>query len=273
MKKIMLFALFLATGCANPYEEAKTANTVEAYDKFIEENASSSYVFDARMAIEKLMTDKARETQNPADFDAYLEKFKGNPPSKTLYAKMVEEREQAMWDKASESNSVDSWKVFIEEYKTKSPKTASIARDRLKVAEYLPNLKIEPIEKTQVNLSDDPNGPLDGWEFSTRVTNNGKKNIEALKLRLSFLNADGVIVDARDFTVIGCGDYCQRMFVFDDPSYSKNDPDIARIRPPFKSGTSREFVKTTGDIPPDWSKQIKADFTKIIFSNGKKKKK
>ena len=272
MKATLLFSLLLTIGCTNPYQEAKTANTVEAYEKFITENASSSNVFDARMAIEKLMTDKARETQDPADFDVYLKKFKGDPPTKSLYKKMVEERQDALWNKASESNSVAAWKDFIEQYKTKSPKAANVARQRLRVAEYLPNLKLDPIEKSQVNLSGDENGPLDGWEFSTSVTNNGTKDIEMLKLRLSFLNADGAIVDAKDFTVIGCGDYCQRMFVFDDPSYSKNDPDIARIKPPFAKGSSRDFVKTTGDIPPDWSKQIKADFTNIRFADGKKKK-
>lgn len=75
------------------------------------------------------------------------------------------------------------------------------------------NLQIDPIEKTQINLSGDENGPLNGWEFSTRITNNGDKDIEALRMRISFLDADGLIVDRQDYTVIGCGDYCQRMFV------------------------------------------------------------
>jgi hypothetical protein len=269
--KATLLALLLVLGCSDPFGEAKTLNTVEAYDKFIAENSSSSRVFDARMAIEKLMTDKARETQDPADFDLYIKKFKGEPPTKSLYSKMVEERQDAVWNKASESNSVEDWKDFIKQYKTKSPKAVNTARKRLQVAEYLPNLKIDPIEKTQINLSGDPNGPLDGWEFSTTITNNGKKSIDILKLRLSFLNAEGEIVEAKDFTVIGCGDYCQRMFVFDDPSYNKNDPDIGRIKPPFKGNSSRDFSKTTGDIPPDWSKQLKADFTRISFTNAKKK--
>jgi hypothetical protein len=271
MKKTLLLTLILAMGCSDPFGEAKELNTVEAYDKFIAENNSSSRVFDARMAIEKLMTDKARETQNPADFDAYIKKFKGNPPTKSLYSKIVEERKNAAWDQAVESNKPIDWEKFIEEYKTKDAKMSNRAKSRLTVAKYLPNLKIDPIEKTQINLSGDKSGPLDGWEFSTTVTNNGDKEIESLILRIAFLNADELIVDAKNFTVIGCGEYCTRMFVFKDPSYSEKEPDIGRIKPPFKQGTSREFVKTTGDIPPDWSKQIKAEFVTIEFVDEKKK--
>ena len=139
-----------------------------------------------------------------------------------------------------------------------------IARQRLKVAKYSSNLKLGPIEKIQVNLSDDPNGPLNGWQFSTEVTNSGNKVLESLILRISYLNADGNVIKFKDYTVIGCGDYCQRMFVFDDKSYEKQDPDIARIRPPMKAGETREFAKSTGDVPPDWSKQIKAEFVILI---------
>lgn len=264
---LILSSLLLTTACSDPFGEAQQAGTVEAYEKFIADNPSSSRVFDARMALEKMMTDKARETQDPADFDIYLKRFKKNPPTKSLYEKMVEERKDALWNKASDSNDIKDWERFIEEYKSESPKDVRVARQRLVVAKYLPNLTIDPIEKRQVNLSGNETGPLDGWEFSTQITNKGDNNIEAMRLRLSFLDADGGITAVKDFTVIGCGDYCQRMFVFDDPSYVKSDPDIGRIKPPMKAGEKRDFVKTTGDIPPEWSKQIKATIISMKFSD------
>jgi hypothetical protein len=268
MKKTLLLTMILALGCSDPFGEAKELNTVEAYDKFITENSSSSRVFDARMAIEKIMTDKARETQNPADFDAYIKKFKGNPPTKSLYNKMVEERKSAAWDQAVDSNKPADWEKFIEEYKTKDAKMSNRAKARLTVAKYLPNLKIDPIEKTQINLSGDKSGPLDGWEFSTTVTNNGDKEIERLILRIVFMNSDGMIAGAQNYTVIGCGDYCNRKHLFEE----KNPhPEIARIKPPFLPGKERIFLESTGDIPPDWSKQIKAEFVTIEFVDDKKK--
>ena len=55
MKALLLTTILLATACTDPFSEAKTAGTVEAYETFIKTNASSSRVFDAEMAIEKLM--------------------------------------------------------------------------------------------------------------------------------------------------------------------------------------------------------------------------
>ena len=131
------------------------------------------------------------------------------------------------------------------------------------VAEYLPKLNIDPIEKTQVNLSGDENGPLNGWEFATQVTNNGDKDIQSLRIRLSFLDADDLIIDRKDFTVIGCGDYCQRMFVFEDPSYAKAEPELGRIKPPMKAKEARDFIVNTGNVQPSWSKKIRTDFISI----------
>lgn len=264
MKWIVWMALSL-TACSDPFGDAQKANTVEAYEKFITENAESSRVFEANLAIEKLMTDKARETQDVADFDAYLEKYKSAPPNKTLYGKMMAERQQALWNKASDSNKVEDWKEFISQYEASAPKDVRIARQRLSVAEYLPFLTMDPIEKTQINLSGDPNGPLDGWSFSTMVTNSGDKEIESLRLRIVFLDDADNIISSSDFTVIGCGDYCQRKFVFEDPSYAKQEPEIGRIKPPLKAKEQREFLTTTGSVPPNWSKKIQTDFISIKF--------
>ena len=126
---------------------------------------------------------------------------------------------------------------------------------------------MDPIEKTQVNLSGDENGPLNGWEFSTRITNAGDRDIKSLRLRISFLDADELIVDRKDFTVIGCGDYCQRMFVFEGNSYIKDNPELGRIKPPMKAAEARDFIVQTGNIPPSWSKKIRTDFVSITFED------
>ena len=262
---LVLSSLFFSVACSNPYEEAQKAGTIEAYDKFIQENPDSRDVFSAQMDVETLMVAKARETQATADFDVYLTRFKDNPPTKATYDKMLGERKEAFWNKALDTNKAADWQAFIDEYEIKDPKKTRIARQRLVVANYLPNLQMDPIEKSQVNLQGDESGPLDGWEFSTQITNSGDKDIEAMKLRISFLDAEGKITQAKDYTVIGCGDYCQRKFVFDDPSYIKQDPDIGRIKPPMKAGEKRDFVKTTGDVPPEWSKQLKATIIAIKF--------
>lgn len=270
IRTLVFSSLSFAIACTNPYEEAKTAGTVEAYETFISENPDSRDVFSARMEIEIMMVAKARASQDVKDFDAYLINYQDNPPTKDTYDKMLGERKDALWNKALDSNKIADWQNFIDQYNVKDVKKTRIAKQRLVVAEYLPNLQMDPIEKIQVNLAGSESGPLDGWEFSTSVSNSGDKAIEAMKLRISFLNVEGNIIQAKDYTVIGCGDYCQRKFVFDDPSYIMKDPDIGRIKPPMKAGETREFVKTTGDIPPEWSKQIRATIIALKFVDDKK---
>ena len=48
--------------------------------------------------------------------------------------------------------------------------------------------------------------------------------------------------------MIGCGDYCQRMFVFEDPSYAESEPEIGRIKPPMKAKEARDFIVQTGNV-------------------------
>ena len=90
--------------CGNPYEEAKKVGTLDAYETFIKENPDSRDVFSANMEIETLLVSKARETQAVADFDAYLSRFKDNPPTKATYDKMLGERKSAFWNKALDTN-------------------------------------------------------------------------------------------------------------------------------------------------------------------------
>ena len=258
---------FSQLACSDPFGDAQRTNTVDAFEQFITENGKSARVFEARMAIERLMVEQARASQKVEDFDAYLTRFKKDPPSKKTYRDVIAERKDALWNMALNSNAIEDWERFIEEYKIESPKDVRIAKQRLTIAKYLKNLKMDPIEKTQVNVSGDENGPLNGWEFSTKITNSGDKDIKTLRLRLSFLDADGMIVDRKDFAVIGCGDYCQRMFVFDDPSYAKAEPELDRIRPPMKAGKARDFIVQTGNLPPSWSKKIRTDFVSITFED------
>ena len=79
---LALVLSFSQLGCSDPFGDAQRTNTVEAFEQFITENGKSARVFEARMAIERLMVEKARASQNVEDFDAYLNRFKKDPPSK-----------------------------------------------------------------------------------------------------------------------------------------------------------------------------------------------
>ena len=63
-------------GCSDPYGEAEQANTIEAYEAFIEANPTSSDVMQAKLKLEELMLEKARASKSMEDYDAYLTYFK-----------------------------------------------------------------------------------------------------------------------------------------------------------------------------------------------------
>ena len=76
MKPLFLLFALLASGCHDPFAEAKEANTIDAFEKFLKENPSDIRALDAKMTLEPLYIEKARASKDPADFDVYLDRFK-----------------------------------------------------------------------------------------------------------------------------------------------------------------------------------------------------
>lgn len=254
MKPIHLLALLttLFLGCSNPYAEAQQANTIEAYEKFLKENPSSIKVLDAKMALENLYIEQARKSKDPADYDKYIKRFEEHPPVQKRFDTIVEERKEVAWQKSIESNKPEDYQTFIKEYNLSDPRMTRLAKRRLKVAEYRSNLSMTPIAQERTNMGEDPDGPLNGWRFSTEVTNKGDKDIWMLKIRLVFLNAEGNVAAAEKETFIG-----------ELPGREWATP--KEQKPPFKGGDTRPFTFLTGNTPPDWGGKVEMEFIEISF--------
>ena len=231
MRILTLLTLLSFAACANPYEDAKQIGTIEAYDAFLKANPKSTKAFEAKMALENLYVERARSSKSLEDYDSYLKRF-------------YEDEQVSMYDKIKEER-------------------RDVAK---KVAAYSNNLEATQLFQEQVNLQGDSSGPLDGWMFSLEVTNNGDQTIETLNLKIEFLDIDGNVIKSDDTTVVGIGEFKGREWLFESEKKLAENPKLRRQKPPFKAGETREWVYTTGDIPPSWAKQVKTRFSAIVFS-------
>lgn len=240
----------LLAGCGSPFADAQEQDTIAAYEAFLAENANSPYRIQAETRLEQLYLDKAREDKTLAAYDVYLEKF----PEGALFEKAKGERREFLFSWADEEDTPDAWKKYLEEYGSgEGKKERKIARKRLRMAENRHVVKTAPVEMEQVNLAENPDGPLDGWGFFMDVTNAGEQPITHLYFKISYLNADDKALDSDQWPVV-----------------TKINPGGIPIeeefKQPLKPGESRTWVYTTGDLPADWSKKVRVVPVDIGFA-------
>ena len=248
---LLALSLALSGGCVDPYGEAREANTVEAYEKFLKENPSSPQRLMAESMLEELLIGKARETRSLEDYDVYLERF----PKGKLHDKALDERREFLFAWASETNTAASWQKFLDEYPKGDKKQLTEARRRMNMAENLERVGIGPIESEQVNLAENPDGPLDGWGFYADITNKGDKPIENLMFEVQYLGADGNRLSGEKWPVVA-------------PALPGNLPKPEGFSDPIAPGQSRRFEYTTNNLPAGWSKKAKLVPTDIRLVGG-----
>lgn len=252
MKPLALFLALAAVACANPYAEAEKADTVEAWDRFIAENPESSYIPAARSRVQDLLIEKARAERTVEAWDAVVARFPDRKGQQ--FNKVWEERRDFLYAWADETDTPEAWQRFLDDYGTGDKKKKKEARARLKVAGYRDRIAIAPTEVAQINLASDPDGPLNGWGFFTEVTNNTGRDVQYLNLRLSYLDADGRVLDNREWPVVAKA----------LPGYV---PMADGFDLPMKDGETRKWKWTTGDMPAGWGKKVRVRAVAIYFDD------
>ena len=156
----------------------------------------------------------------------------------------MEERKQFLFDWAAEQDTPEAWQKFLDEYKKGDKKLRSKARQRLRMAENRDRVDIGPVETEQVNLAENPDGPLDGWGFTADVTNKGDKPIQTLMLEIQYLNDAGKAAKTDLWPAVAT-------------ALPGNLPFEEGFDKPIAPGEVRVFNYTTGDLPAGWSKKVK----------------
>lgn len=242
MRGLIPIILVGLTAC-DPYPQVQEQGTIEAYEEYLKDYDGSFNAINAREELERLYYEKAKTENTVAAWDAYFGRFTEGKH----WEEATIHRSKARFQDAEKQQSIEVWNAFINDGGASSAQKG-LARDYIEALEYVPNLDIAPLRIEQVNLAEDPTGPLNGWGFFTEVTNKGPDTIEDMRLVVFYLDEDGNILDSDRWPVVA-KDFGVPM---EDWRYV-----------PMKPGDKRKWDWTSGDMPEGWSKKAQVAVSSI----------
>ncbi len=241
----MMWLLMAWVGCSDPFVVAQGEDTIEAFEKYLAENPNGRFTMEATDRLETLYLQKAASEKSLEAYDAYLKRFpKGNQRDKALA-----EREKFLFAWAKEQGNVQAWERFLEEYPRADKKRKRVAKRMIEVHAYLPNLEVGEVEQKQVNMAEDPEGPLNGWGWTVSVTNKGSKRIKDLRMAIQYLGSEGQVLDEREWPVVV-------------PTWQT--PLEAERFEVFEPGQTRTWEWTDGDMPAAWSQKVNVYVSRVV---------
>ncbi|RME46043.1 MAG: hypothetical protein D6795_15960, partial [Deltaproteobacteria bacterium] len=161
----LLFLLLVAAGCASAaYERARRANTVEAYEKFLQNHPDSDQAPEARQRLEQLRYEQVKFLRTEQAYQSFIEQYPDNPYVPQIRKELEEIRykraitngtledyetylkyhptgehvteiltlyEERLWEKAEQENTVAAFEAFLKKARLES----SRERARTKIEE------------------------------------------------------------------------------------------------------------------------------------------
>ena len=245
--------LIITTACGDNFAAVQAEDSIEAYENYLKNNPDGRFAMEANARLEDLYLQAARDGKSLEGYDRYLERF----PDGALREKGLKEREEFLFAWANETNTGETWKKFLEEYPRAEKTRRAKAKRMINVHTYSENLEVSPPRVEQINLAEDPEGPLNGWGFWVDVTNNGSKTIESLSLTIEYLNGEGGRLGQREWPVVA-------------PYWPVPVEEERKV--PMKPGETREWEWSTGNLPEGWGRRVRVYPSRIsMLEKGKKK--
>jgi hypothetical protein len=246
MRMLPILAALLVA-CADPYADAEKANTIEAWEAFLATSPSDTQRLKAEASLEGLLVAKAEASKKVEDYDAVLSRF----PNTRKKDELRRARAGAAFAAAETENTAEAWKKYLDENDGADAGLEKKARGYISVVDYgkivVPEATVE-----QVNLAEDPKGPKDGWGFSAEVKNDGDKTIEYLNFDVVFLDASGAKLDVKSYPLVA-------------KTAPGGMPIEEEFQKPLEPGQSRRFFYATGEVPENWSKQVRLVPSSVRF--------
>lgn len=250
MRRVFPMLLLLAAAGCDPYTSVAETDTIEAYEAWLRDNPEGPHTLKATARLQDLMLERARNSGAPGDFDAYLARFPQGAHAETARA----ERRSRLFRTAYEAGTVEAWERFLADYPKTHDDLATQARDGLAAARYAPSMTMTSVTTARVNLAEDPAGPLNGTAFRTEVTNIGDRTVTGWWLRIFYLDRAGGILDHDAWPVVET----PRGFPTPMPESASE---------PMKPGETRTWEWTTGDLPPDFSGNVRVQPMRVRFAD------
>lgn len=247
MRGAVLFLGLLLAGC-DDYPAVQKEDTIEGYEKYLAENPESIYKPQIDKRLEELYFEKAQSDGSLAAWDAYLAKF----PEGKHKKEADEAREALRFEEAEKADTIEAYKAFLAEFPKAKKEHRKPAENRVAVLEY-GKIELTPPEIIEVNMAEDPKGPMDGWGVKVNVKNAGDKTVEYLRLAATFYGNDGAPIEKKSQLVV-----------------AKNDPmpHPEEQEKPMPPGDTRVWIYTIAKsaLPDDWGKKVdvKADALKFV---------
>lgn len=238
--------LVALSGCSDGFAEAKEADTIEAYQAYLATNPTGNRAIEADTRLQQLLIERARAVKTVEAYDAYLTAY-----PKGLFAKDAgDERRPVLWRWAEEQDTIEAYDRWLTEYTNAPTDERKRARRYREVAEYKDQLALSEVRMKQVNLAENPDGPLDGWMFEVDVTNNGEQTLKTLWLSIWYLNDQGTRMQKDAWPVVAS---------------RFPTPVVEEKKVPMEPGATRTWEWSTGDIPEGWTKQVHIRPTSIGY--------
>ncbi|HHO53485.1 MAG TPA: hypothetical protein ENK18_22090 [Deltaproteobacteria bacterium] len=248
MRPFLIFGfasvLVVLTACGEPFAAAQKADTIESYEQYLKENPEGRFVIEASGRLEVLYLERAKAEETLEAYDAYLERF----PEGAMRERALTERESFLYSWAKETNTAEGWQKYLDEYPKGKKKQRQHAKRMLEVHAYLPYLEVSPVRQEQINLAEDPEGPLNGWGFEADVTNNGDATITEMRLTIQYLSPEGGVLDEREWPIVA--EYW-------------TVPVEEERKVPMGPGQTRTWEWSTGDMPERWDRKVRLFVSRI----------
>lgn len=239
---VLLFAL---AGC-DPYGSIQMSEDIDAFEQYLKDYPSSPNIVPAKARLEELYLKEARAEKTLAAYDRYTKRW----PKGVFIKKAMDERKEMLLAWAEEQHTPESWQKFLDEYPTADRRLRAKARRGKKAAEYTPSLAFGEVTVKQVNLAENPEGPLDGWGLSADITNNGTESLQFLQVHVSFLNESGAVIGTDTWPLVASR--------FPIPMEEEK-------KVPVKPGETRTWDWTTGSPPEGWNQKVTIKATAVTF--------
>jgi hypothetical protein len=244
MRVALVVAAMLLTGC-DDFHAVQQADSIEAYETYLEKHPSSRMRFQAVTRLEELYLDKAKEEATLEAYDTYFERF----PEGSYQERAMKEREDLLYTWTIDENTVEGWEEYLAQYPKANKKRKKKAKRALKMAEYRPHLTLSPARSQRVNLAEDPEGPLDGWKYEVDVTNTGDRTLTYLALTIRW-QEPGRVAEREEWPVV-----TKRWPV----------PMEEERKAPLEPGQTRTWEWTTRKIPAEYAGEITVQPTAVAY--------
>lgn len=220
-------------------------DTIEAYEQFLANDPSSIYKPQIDVRLEELYFAKAKADGSVTAWDAYFAKYPEGKHAKDAQGL----KEDAGFADAQKENSADAYRKFLADYPKASQKHASQAQGMVAVSDYGKLTVAEPVI-AQVNLAEDPKGPMNGWGVSAAITNGGDKTFKYVNVTVDLLGDDGAVLDRKTWPLT---------------STSWTVPATDEQKAPFAPGQTRTWSWSAAldGVPADWHQKAKVYVTDV----------